>query len=97
MGDPASDDGPFLLFDDSHTMAHLMHMAGCFPSITQAKKNGWDKPVQKGYQQIRFGKSRLMIYILNTFEEETMAGDPDEDESILIPEEEPKPIPGPGG
>jgi len=67
MGPFDADDGPFLLFNDSHTMAHLLHMAGCFPSITQAKKNGWDKPIKKGYQQIRFGKSRLMIYILNTF------------------------------
>jgi len=70
MGPFDADDGPFLLFNDTHTMAHIMHMAGCFKSVTQARKNGWDKPVPPGYQEIRFGKNRLMIYILNKLPEE---------------------------
>jgi hypothetical protein len=75
MGPFDDSDGPFIIFDDSHTMAHLLHMAGCFKSITQARKNGWDKPVPLGYQQVSIGKRRFMVYILNKYEEK-------DDESI---------------
>lgn len=30
------------------TLAHVMAKAGIFPSIGQAKKNGWDRPIEKG-------------------------------------------------
>lgn len=72
MGPFTPDDGPFLLFNDSHTLAHLLHMAGCYESVNQARKYGWSASVKKGYSQIRLGKnhSRMMIYILNKWEEE---------------------------
>jgi hypothetical protein len=66
LGPFEKDDGPIIEFgDECTTMAHLMHLAECFKSIGDARKNGWNKPIPNGYQQFTFGKKRLKIYILN--------------------------------
>jgi hypothetical protein len=36
------------LFDDKHTMAHIVHGLGLFESISDARKNGWNKPIPRG-------------------------------------------------
>jgi hypothetical protein len=70
LGPFDDNDGPILEFNDSHTtMSHLMSLCGCFKSISEARKNGWNKPIPSGYQELTFGKKRLKIYILNTIEE----------------------------
>lgn len=34
------------------TMAHVAHRAGAFPSVSQARKNGWDRPIELGVHRI---------------------------------------------
>ena len=31
------------------TWAHVLAGIGCFPSISQARKNGWNKPIDEGF------------------------------------------------
>ena len=40
---------------EGKTMAHVMADAGFFPSVSQARKNGWDRPVITG--QFKVGKN----------------------------------------
>jgi hypothetical protein len=40
------------------TMAHIMSDLKIFPSISQAKKNGWDRPVSIGIYKV--GKSKVV-------------------------------------
>jgi hypothetical protein len=39
-------------------MAHVMADVGFFPSLSQARKNGWDRPVELG--EFRVGKNRIV-------------------------------------
>jgi len=65
MGPFESDDGPLIRFPDNWIMAHIMYTAGIFKSISDARRNGWDKPIPKGYQELTVSKRRVKIYILN--------------------------------
>lgn len=53
-----------LLFDPANeTMAHLMVQAGAFSSVTQARKNGWDKPIPAGWSEHKVGKhTRIWVW-----------------------------------
>lgn len=53
-----------MLFDPANeTMAHLMVAARAFSSVTQAKKNGWDKPIPAGWSEAKVGKhTRMWIW-----------------------------------
>ena len=53
---PLSDDDTFIIIEDHWNMAHILHQAGIFPSVTQARKNGWDKPIPEGFTFITVGK-----------------------------------------
>lgn len=58
-------------FDPANeTMAHLMVQAGAFSSVTQARKNGWDKPVPGGFTEHKVGK-HTRIWVWNPFELKT--------------------------
>ena len=46
-------------------MAHIMHLAGVFPSVGIARKNGWNKPIPEGFSEFTVGKSRKKVWILN--------------------------------
>ncbi len=37
-------------------MAHLVVDLGVFPSVSQAKKNGWERPLELGHHVIKVGK-----------------------------------------
>jgi hypothetical protein len=52
------------LFDAANeTMAHLMVGAGAFSSLTQARKNGWDRPIPHGYSEHKVGKhTRIWVW-----------------------------------
>ena len=63
-------DGPFITFDSGWTMAHIMHAAGIFKSVTEARKNGWAKPIPKGFQALSVTKRKIKIYVLNEYEVE---------------------------
>ena len=42
-----------------------MCWAGAFPSVSQARKNGWDRPVPFGFSEFKVGKRKRCIFILN--------------------------------
>jgi hypothetical protein len=58
-------DGPFIRFPPTWTMAHVMHAAGIFKSVSEAKRNGWEKPISHGFQAITASKKKIRIFILN--------------------------------
>jgi len=47
-------------------MAHVMHAAGIFPSVTAARKNGWNKPIPVGLWSELIGKRKVLVTLLNT-------------------------------
>jgi hypothetical protein len=48
------------------TFAHLAVEMGLFPSVSQAKKNGWDGPIPEGYtEKIKIGKMKKSMFIHN--------------------------------
>ena len=48
-------------FPESALMAHVMHKAGVFPSIGQARKNGWDRPIEVGSWTVTKKKIRIEV------------------------------------
>jgi len=60
-------DGPMMAIQPGWTMAHVMFEAKKFPSVKQAKNNGWHKPIPAGYSEYVVGKDKLHIYILTPF------------------------------
>jgi len=56
--------------DGEKTLAHLMHRAGLFPSIGQARNNGWNKPIPLGFSQFFVGKKKFGVFILNQHPDE---------------------------
>ena len=52
------------------TWAHLLAALKCFPSVSQARKNGWDKEIPEGWSEVTIGKARrLFIYVLKSNED----------------------------
>lgn len=58
---PIDEKDEFIRFDSDETMANLLVRWGKFPSLSQARKNGWDKPIPEGYSEWKIGKSRFWI------------------------------------
>jgi hypothetical protein len=54
-------------FDDNDTMAHIVHRIGMFKSVNDARRNGWDKPVPRGYSEHKFKKRGLRMFVLGPF------------------------------
>lgn len=52
---------------DHETMAHVIARAGLQPSVSQARKNGWDRPVPPGFSQHRVGKKRTLVTIVGPY------------------------------
>ena len=46
-------------------LCHLMHFAGLFPSVSAARKNGWNKPIPDGFSEFTIGKRKKKVWILN--------------------------------
>ncbi len=46
-------------------LCHLMHFTGLFPSVSAARKNGWNKPIPKGFSEFTVGKMKKKVWILN--------------------------------
>lgn len=57
------EDEEFEIFEDHWLMAHVMHKAGIFKSVSQAKKNGWNTPIPDGFNIFTVGKKRKQIFI----------------------------------
>jgi hypothetical protein len=50
-------------------MCHLMHFAGLFPSVSAARKNGWNNPIPDGFSEFTVGKGKKKVWILNKINE----------------------------
>lgn len=64
---PIEPQDEFMVFEDGCTIAHLLVKWGRMPSLSQARKNGWDKEIPPGFSEWKIGKSRF--WILNRFDE----------------------------
>jgi len=62
-------DGSNIILEDSWIMAHIMHNVGIFPSVGQARKNGWDMPIPMGFSEFTVGKMKKKVWILNEIPE----------------------------
>lgn len=56
----------FTVIEEHWTMANILQAAGIFPSVSQARKNGENKPIPEGFTILRRGKkkNRKDIFIL---------------------------------
>ena len=54
-----------IMIEDHWIMAHIMHLAGVFPSVNIARKNGWNKPIPDGFSEFTVGKKKKKVWILN--------------------------------
>ena len=54
-----------LHIEDNWLLAHVMHVAGLFPSVGIARKNGWNRPIPRGFSEFTVGKNRKKVWILN--------------------------------
>lgn len=65
IGTTASSEHVFKLSDFSEVnnplMAHVMAKAGIFPSVSQARKNGWNKPLTTGSWSVTKKKIRIRV------------------------------------
>ncbi len=43
-------------FTTQETLADIAFRIGAFPSRSQARKNGWDRPIPMGYSEHKIGK-----------------------------------------
>lgn len=50
-----NDDDILHTIADHEIMAHLVHRAGCFKSVGDAKRNGWNIPIPAGWSEFRVG------------------------------------------
>lgn len=62
---PLTDTDVFLPIEPHYKLCNLMGLSGIFPSIGQARKNGWDLEIPKGYSEYTVGKLKKRIWVLN--------------------------------
>jgi len=55
----------FFDLKDGMLIAHFMHQAGVFKSVSEARKNGWNKSIPEGFSTFVVSKKRSKITILN--------------------------------
>ncbi len=54
----------FRPLEEGWIMAHILANIGLFPSVSQARKNGWDKPIPSGFSDFKgIGKNKVRITI----------------------------------
>jgi hypothetical protein len=65
----------FVMVPSGTTWAHVLAGIGCFPSISQARKNGWNKAIEDGFTPtFKVGKAhRKFITSLSAKESDTGA------------------------
>jgi len=64
---PIVSEDEFISLEDNWTMANIVCEAKIFPSLSQARKNGYDKKIPDGFTDIKIGKLKHRIVILNCF------------------------------
>ena len=70
LGPTNIEEETFIEIEDRDIMANLIAKIGVFPSISQARKNGWNKPIPLGFSEFKVGKRKIMVSILNLTEKE---------------------------
>jgi hypothetical protein len=62
---PLTEDDRFEILQPGWKLAHVMHAAGLFSSVGEARRNGWDRPIDAGFSSFVVGKRRRTVAILN--------------------------------
>lgn len=57
------DDETFINIEENWTMANIVVAIGIFPSITQARNNGYNKPIPDGFNHLKIGKHKYQVFI----------------------------------
>jgi hypothetical protein len=60
---PVDPDEYFIIIEDHWTMAHILHGAGIFPSVSQAKKQGGNAEIPRGFSMVTRGKKQNKKHI----------------------------------
>ena len=60
------DTAQVISFNPGADLAHLLALAGLFPSVSQAKKNGFSRSLKNGWDWFDFGKKKISVLILNS-------------------------------
>jgi len=58
---PLSPEDEFIELPADVRWPQLLVKIGMFPSLGQAKKNGWDKDIEPGFSEHKVGKRRIFI------------------------------------
>jgi hypothetical protein len=66
--DPTDPNDEVHEFDDSWCWAHVMAKIGVFKSVSEARKNGWNRPFKQGFQQETVTKNKILVTVLNKSE-----------------------------
>ena len=53
----------FVAFDSSVVWGHVLKALGIFPSVSQARKNGWEE-IECGFHEAIFKKKRKVLFVL---------------------------------
>jgi len=63
---PITPDDTFIIIESGWNMSHILFHSGVFKSISQARKNGWNKPIPEGFNIMTVGKKakKKDIFIL---------------------------------
>ena len=56
-------DEEFIEIGENWTMANVVVAIEIFPSITQARNNGYNKPIPEGFTQMSIGKKKYQVFI----------------------------------
>ncbi len=64
---PINDNDVFVKIESHWVMAHLLHHIGLFKSISQARKNGWNHEIPKGFNFWTVGRKakKQTFFVLN--------------------------------
>jgi hypothetical protein len=60
---PLTETDKFIPIQSHWIMAHIMAEAGVFPSVSQARSNGWNKPIPDGFSDLVAGKLKIRVTI----------------------------------
>ena len=73
----------FFTIEPTWNLAHIMHAAGAFTSVGEAKKNGWNKPIPPGWSEFVVTKRRVKVFIFNNWSKELSEYEDDEDDEDM--------------
>lgn len=54
--------------DEMSTLAHIMHASKLFRSVSEARRNGWNKPIEHGVHGYRVGKYKRVVFVFKVYD-----------------------------